>query len=489
MAVNNNKKNPFTRRRSGILLHPTSLPGPEKQGIVGHDAFRFIEFLANSGFSIWQTLPLGPSHDDDSPYQCLSAHACDPKFISIDWLYDRNLLKKSDSSKGALKELLLKQAFSQFKQQKDHQEFQAFQKQHAYWLDDFSLFMAIREKFDNQAWWQWDKPFRDRHVQALNTFKKDHKDLIHYHQFKQYLIFNQWGQLKQYANDRGILLFGDMPIYVAQDSADVWANREIFLLDKDGQPVYVAGVPPDYFSETGQRWGNPVYDWDAMKNNGFLWWSQRMQSQYELFDLIRIDHFRGLQAFWQIPSKEETAINGVWKEAPGKELLFALQSSHGDLPLVAEDLGTITEEVHELRQQFNLPGMKILQFAFDGDPGNLYLPHNHEPDMVVYTGTHDNNTTLAWFENLDPNLQDYVCHYLSGSDCEMPWTLIRAALASVARTAILPLQDILELGEDSRMNTPGTTEGNWAWRFQWSQIHDDLANDLSNLNRLYDRSG
>lgn len=484
-ATNNNL---FSHRRSGILLHITSLPGPEQQGIIGHDAYRFVEFLAQAGVSIWQTLPLGPTHDDSSPYQCLSAHACDPKFISLEWLYDRKLLNELPSvTSPDKKEPYLKQAFEVFQNQKDKKAFREFLKQHSCWLTDFCLFMAIRESQDNAAWWDWDKALRDRKDKTLNTFSKAHDELISYHRFKQYIVFSQWIQLKKYANDNGVFLFGDMPIYVAHDSADVWANRELFTLDDNGKPIYVAGVPPDYFSETGQRWGNPIYDWKAMKKNDFQWWTERIQSQYELFDLIRIDHFRGLQAYWQIPADDETAINGKWVKAPGKELLKRLQALDHDLSLVAEDLGTITEEVHQLRRKFKIPGMKVLQFAFDGDPDNLYLPHNHEPDMIVYTGTHDNNTTLAWFDELNPELRDYVCRYLSTGNCEMPWSLNRAALASVAKIAILPMQDILGLGEGSRMNTPGTTVGNWSWRFEWSQAHDGLKFDLAQLNKLYGR--
>jgi 4-alpha-glucanotransferase len=487
-AEQNTRINPFTRRRSGVLLHITSLPGPENHGIIGHDAFRFIEFLAQSGFSIWQTLPLGPTHDDGSPYQCLSAHACDTGLISLEWLYDRKLLDKSPTvHSNEEKELFLKQAFDAFKAQNNNKDFHEFQKQHTYWLDDFSLFMAIREVHDNDAWWEWDKDLRDRDTRALGAFTKKYDELINFYQFKQYIVFNQWNELKNYANENGILLFGDMPIYVALDSADVWANRNLFELDDDGKPTFVSGVPPDYFSDTGQHWGNPLYNWKAMENNDFCWWIERMQSQYELFDLIRIDHFRGLHAYWQIPAEEETAINGEWVKAPGKKLLMALQTSHQNLPLVAEDLGTITQEVHQMRKDFKLPGMKILQFAFDGNPDNLYLPHNHETDMIVYTGTHDNNTTSAWFDELAPESREYICRYLSSDKCEMPWTLNRTALASVAKIAILPMQDILGLGKESRMNTPGTTASNWKWRFQWSQLPGYLTGDIRQLNQLYGR--
>jgi 4-alpha-glucanotransferase len=479
---------PLDRRRAGILLHPTSLPGPEQHGIIGHDAFRFIEFLAKAGISIWQTLPLGPTHNDKSPYQCLSAHAIDPGFISLEWLYDRHLLKQDPAlSRKANKQQLLQEAFSVFKQDDNNEDFQKFTQQHDYWLGDFCTFMAIRETQDNKAWWDWDKPLRNRETKAIKVFADNYRDLIEYFQFIQFVVFNQWLQLKSYANQHGVLIFGDLPIYVALDSADVWANRKQFALDKNGNPTSVAGVPPDYFSETGQRWGNPLYSWSKMKKEDFQWWVDRMRSQYELFDLIRIDHFRGLQAYWEVPAEEETAMNGKWVEAPGQALLNMLQSTFGSLPLVAEDLGTITEEVHELRHSFNIPGMKILQFAFDRNPDNPYLPHNHERDSVVYTGTHDNDTTLAWYEELNPELQDYICQYLGCEKPKMPWMLIHTALMSVAKLAIIPMQDILGLGKGFRMNTPGTTEGNWTWRFSWQQIQENLTQELHHLNVLYNR--
>ncbi len=489
MAVSNpSRENPFSRRRAGILAHLTSLPGPEQTGIIGHDAFRFIEFLKDSGFSIWQTLPLGPTHEDGSPYQCLSAHACDPGFISLDWLIDRHLLDKpATANSPGEKEHALRQAFASFSKQKHDADYAAFQEQHAFWLNDFCLFMALRESHHKASWWQWDHGLRDRDPRSIESFSKNHKELIDFHIFKQYVVFSQWHQLKEYANENGILLFGDMPIYVALDSADVWANRELFTLDTDGRPTFVAGVPPDYFSETGQHWGNPLYNWEVMQENKFQWWVKRMQSQYELFDLIRIDHFRGLQAYWRIPGDEKTAINGEWVSAPGRELLDNLKKLYSNLPLIAEDLGTITQDVIDLRLAFDIPGMKVLQFAFDGDPNNLYLPHNHEPNSIVYTGTHDNNTTLGWYNELPGGSRDYIRRYLNNDHLEMPWTFNRTAIASVAKVAILPMQDILGLGGESRMNTPGTIVNNWSWRFHWSQVHENLPGDLHQLNHLYGR--
>jgi 4-alpha-glucanotransferase len=478
----------LNRRRAGVLLHPTSLPGPQSHGIIGHDAFRFIEFLGHAGMTIWQTLPLGPTHSDGSPYQALSAHACDPALISLDWLKDRKLVHEVPASPSpAEQRATLQSAYRRFTQSDERARFENFCAQHAYWLDDYSLFMTVRGSHQDQAWMTWDRPLRDRQPTAVETFRRSHQEKIEFEKFLQFVIFTQWQQLKRYAHEHGVLLFGDLPIYVALDSADVWANRELFLLDKQGWPTSVAGVPPDYFSETGQRWGNPLYHWPIMRQQSFHWWQQRMRTQYELFDLVRIDHFRGLVAYWEIPAEEETAINGRWREAPGEALLTALRKAHGDLPLVAEDLGTITEDVHALRKLFDIPGMKILQFAFDGAPNNLYLPHNHEANCLVYTGTHDNDTTLSWFKQLDKGTRSYISDYFGLPRCNMPWTLNRAALASVANLAILPMQDILGLGKGHRMNMPGTSEGNWQWRFEWQQVNDTLAQDLRQLNRIYGR--
>lgn len=480
------------RRRAGVLLHPTSLPGPFPFGLVCHDAYRFVEFLARAGISVWQMLPLGPVHSDRSPYQALSAHACETSLLSLDWLRDRGLLGEIPQQHDlASHRRSLESAWNSMEARKADALYAAFQsycEDQAHWLDDYALFMTIREQRKGELWSQWPERLRDRHTDALREVKKSAGDRYDYYRFGQFVFFQQWAELKQYANSHGVLLFGDLPIYVAYDSVDVWARPELFMLDKQRQPRFVAGVPPDYFSETGQRWGNPQYDWRAMQAEQFEWWQQRMQTQLDLFDLVRVDHFRGFQAYWEIKAEEETAINGRWVRAPGKKLLKSLQDSFHSLPLVAEDLGVITDEVTALREHFKLPGMKILQFAFDGNPQNLYLPHNHEFNSVVYTGTHDNDTTLSWYELLDEHsrqrVQDYV---VFGEDETMPWPLIRTALASVACLAVLPMQDILGLGQGERMNTPGTTEGNWGWRFEWSQVPDDLAPQLRDMCHRYDR--
>ena len=369
-----------------------------------------------------------------------------------------------------------------------YDEFQEFATQQAGWLTDYALFMAMRDEHKHLPWTKWPAALRDRDAKALAAFGSKHSEAVEFHRFTQFVFFRQWQDLKAYANARNILMFGDLPIFVAQDSVDVWANRELFTLDATGQPVYVAGVPPDYFSETGQRWGNPQYDWPAMQRDGFRWWQERIRTQLELFDVIRIDHFRGFQAYWEIHAQEKTAMHGRWVEAPGEALLQTLHDRFSSLPLVAEDLGVITEQVTALREKFALPGMKVLQFAFDGNPKNAYLPHNHEFNTVVYTGTHDNDTSVSWYARLDAGQRDYLHRYLDIPAHEhMPWPLLRAALASPACLAMLPLQDVLGLGEGHRMNTPGTNQGNWQWRFDWAQVPVDLAERLNGMIRLYDR--
>ena len=480
------------RRRAGILLHPTSLPGPLPRGLICHDAYRFIEFLAHAGMSVWQMLPLGPTHSDLSPYQCLSAHACDTSLISLDWLVDKGLLEDvSHVHDFPLHLQQLRLAWDNLKVQKNallYKKLKPFVQTHTEWLPDFTMFMAIRAKQGGKNWTQWPEELRDRNKTALAKIKKELADEIDFYTFCQFIFFEQWHDLKSYAQQHGILLFGDLPIYVSHDSADVWANPDLFLLDKDGEPKIVAGVPPDYFSETGQRWGNPQYDWQAMLANNFKWWQQRLNTQLHLFDLVRVDHFRGFRAYWEIQAEQETAMDGHWVDAPGDALLASLKSSLHQLPLVAEDLGVITDDVTALRKKFHLPGMKILQFAFDGNPANAYLPHNHEYNSVVYTGTHDNDTTVSWFELLNEIQQQAVYDYLGADKNEsMPWPLIRASLASVSCLAMLPMQDVLALGNGQRMNTPGTTEGNWQWRFAWEQVSGELASQLKALCHCYER--
>lgn len=484
----------FDRRRAGVLLHVTSLPGEYGNGDLGSHAHRFVEFLAKSGLSVWQTLPLGPTHEDLSPYQCLSAHAGNPLLISLDWLAARGWLKEADlapaNSAQEQRYRCLKKACAAFKNDPDpeiQRHYQSFVQLHRDWLDDYALFIALKGEFKGRPWQEWPAAVRDRHKMACAAASMQLAKKIAEIKFEQFVFFQQWHELKAHARQHAVLLFGDMPIFVASDSAEVWAHREYFCLDEKGQPRVVAGVPPDYFSETGQRWGNPHYAWERMQTDDFSWWIKRLHTQLELFDWVRIDHFRGFESYWEIPAELQTATHGRWVKAPGEALLDRIYETFDTLPLIAENLGTITPEVEALRAKYGLPGMLILQFAFDGGPSNPYLPHHHEANNVVYTGTHDNDTTLAWFESLNREQQNYILDYLGRPQNPMPWPLVQCTLASVARLAMLPMQDLLGLGRNNRMNTPGTQEGNWRWRFSWDQLSDDRIAHLSRLIRLYDR--
>jgi 4-alpha-glucanotransferase len=484
----------LNKRRAGILLHITSLPGAGGNGDLGQEAYNFINFLHDAGITVWQTLPLGMTHADRSPYQCLSAHAGNPALVSIDRLINMGWLKISEDAQENLakfnKSSLIAKAFVGFQEhaeQQDKANFAQFCQDKAFWLDDFSLFLALRNDFNQQCWNLWPEHFKERDAKAIEEARQLLKAEVDKIKFEQYVFFRQWQELKAYAAQRGVLMFGDIPIFVSYDSADVWSNRKVFKLDENGEMSVVAGVPPDYFSATGQRWGNPHYDWNYLKETRFHWWIERMQTQLELFDILRIDHFRGLEAAWEIPAWEDTAIQGQWVKAPGRALLKAIKGEHGSIPLVAEDLGIITPEVEELRDEFLLPGMKILQFAFGGDSDNPYLPDNYEKNCVVYTGTHDNDTTLGWSLSLSDGEKEYIAEYLGRPTLSLHCALIQAALASVANLAVIPMQDILELGSEHRMNTPGTTEGNWCWRFRWDQLPGARVARLAYLVGLFNR--
>ncbi|MEJ2344734.1 MAG: 4-alpha-glucanotransferase [Gammaproteobacteria bacterium] len=479
------------RRRAGLLLHPTSLPG----GGLGPDAYRFVEFMAAAGQTVWQTLPLGPTHNDRSPYQCLSVFAGRHALISLEGLAAAGWLEAApeDEARDDLdrRDQLIAEACKRFSDRASPQErhaYDEFRQHNCYWLDDYSLYQALRIEHDRSSWLEWPAALRDRQAKALDKARQRLAPVIERTCFTQFVFHRQWLELKRYANEHGVLLFGDLPIFVAHDSAEVWARRHYFTLDDHGRALTVAGVPPDYFSATGQYWGNPHYRWDRMQQNGFEWWRRRIEHQLELFDLVRIDHFRGFEAYWEIPAGAETAMEGRWVNAPGDALFTALQASIDPLPLVAEDLGVITAEVDQLRHKFGFPGMKVLQFAFDGGSANPYLPHNHEPDYVVYTGTHDNNTTVGWFNGLKPKDREHVQAYLGYPGEDMPWPLIRAAYESVARLAMVPMQDVLALGDEHRMNVPGVTEGNWGWGFHWQQVPEDLAGRLHALSATYGRT-
>ncbi|MDO9270258.1 MAG: 4-alpha-glucanotransferase [Methylobacter sp.] len=484
----------LNKRRAGILLHITSLPGAGRQGDLGGEAYNFVKFLHDSGVSVWQVLPLGMTHADGSPYQCLSAHAGNPELINIDWLVKQGWLQGSDKCEEcagdcAVRCLVTKAyyGFLERAERQDQNSFTHFCQEKAFWLDDFALFIALRVEFNQQCWNQWPEHFKERDEKAIKEARRRLKTQIDRIKFEQYVFFQQWLELKAYANRHGVFLFGDIPIFVSYDSSDVWAHRDVFKLNETGEMSVVTGVPPDYFSETGQRWGNPHYNWNYLKKTGFHWWVERMKTQLEMFDIIRIDHFRGLEAAWEIPANEDTAINGLWVKAPGKALLNAIKAEHGSIPLIAEDLGIITPEVEALRDEFDLPGMKILQFAFGGGPDNPYLPDNYEKNCVVYTGTHDNDTTLGWLESISNDEKNYIYNYLGNPAMPLHCALIHAALASVANLAVIPMQDILELGSEHRMNTPGTTVGNWKWRFQWNQLSHERAVRFAYLVGLFNR--
>jgi 4-alpha-glucanotransferase len=508
------------KRASGILLHPTSFPGPHGIGDLGKAAYQFVDFLAEAKQSLWQVLPIGPTGYGDSPYASFSSFAGNPLLINLDELVEAGDLSPKDLADvpsfpadkvdyGPVinwKMPLLEKAATNFIEKAGPErqiDYQAFWKEHFHWLDDYSMFMAIKEEFDRKAqeagvdgaMWSnyWDEDIRLRDKKAIAHWREKKADAIKVKNVLQYYFFRQWGKLKDYANEQGIKIIGDIPIFVAADSVDVWANPEIFILNEKGQPTVVAGVPPDYFSETGQLWGNPLYDWKAMQKNDFKWWLKRIKGTLKLIDIIRIDHFRGFEAYWEVKAGSETAINGKWVKAPGKKLFKTVQKELGDIPIIAEDLGIITKEVEELRDEFNFPGMKILQFAFDVkesggiNSNNLYLPHNHQRNAVVYTGTHDNDTTLGWYQGLSEQEQETVQRYLGQSDENIVWGMIRVAMRSVCALSIVPLQDVLNLGSEARMNTPSTTGGNWGWRYDPADLSQEIIDMLRQNVELYGR--
>jgi 4-alpha-glucanotransferase len=492
------------QRSSGILLHPTALSGPFKIGGLGKEARLFVDFLAEAGQSVWQILPLGPTGYGQSPYNALSAFAGNPVLIDLQQLVDSGELGRShlelaikgnmasdfEQTQATKSNLLLEAGQTFFKtcEGSRRHAFEIFCQEQSDWLDDFSLFMAIREKFSGQAWFEWPEELRTRQEQSLAAYRTELSQKCLIHKYQQFVFTEQWTALKRYANSKGIRIFGDIPIFVAYDSVDVWANQKLFQLDEKGRALAVAGVPPDYFSKTGQYWGNPLYRWDRLAEEGFHWWQRRFEYQLKCNDLLRVDHFRGFQACWSIPATEKTAINGHWEEVPGRELFKKIFAYSADLPIIAEDLGIITPEVEKLRDDFGLPGMKILQFAFDSGPDNPYLPENHIANSVVYTGTHDNNTTLGWWRGLSRKQKDQVREYLQIDNPKMPQELIRLAMASVAFLCIIPCQDILGLDSNSRFNTPGRATGNWEWQMEPDALTGELAKELLGLTQKYHRT-
>jgi 4-alpha-glucanotransferase len=468
-------------RSAGVLLHPTSLPGNWESGLLGDEARRFVELLAESGFSLWQMLPVGPIGDSLSPYQMTSAFAGNARLIdplplkAAGWLPETSVVEGGSWPERAA---LLRQAWDGFRRIASHPErtaFAAWWQARRSWLLPYALFRVAREQYGHGGWWTWPEAIRHRRPAAISALMKDADAQVREVAFEQWIFDRQWADLHRYAAARGVQLMGDLPIYVDLDSADVWWHRTQFRVDPEGQPEAVAGVPPDYFSEDGQVWGNPLYAWDQMEADGFRWWQDRVTNQMRRFDCLRIDHFRGLQAYWEVPVGARSAREGAWHEAPGAALLRALGAGGEGRHFVAEDLGTITPEVHQLRQQYRLPGMLVMQFAFDGSADNPYLPDNQIEEAVIYTGTHDNDTLRGWYAGLGDDTRRYINEQLHCGPADMPDAIIDVVYQSRARVAVLPFQDLLSLDSAARMNTPGTTQGNWIWRFEWSQLPDDFA--------------
>jgi 4-alpha-glucanotransferase len=467
---------PFERRRAGVLLHVTALPGPLARGVLGEDAIRFIDLLAAAGFSVWQTLPVGPVDQTLSPYQMKSAHAGDPGLVDPAPFVQRGWLAQMPAH--AADGEWLTEAWAAFHRKanlSDRQEFDAYVQRNRGWLLPYAIFEHHRRQFARAPWWEWPVELRDREPRAMTRVLGEAREELRGIAFTQYAFDRQWQRIREHARSKGVLLFGDLPFYVDLDSVEVWWNRRLFCVDAHGRAEAVAGVPPDYFNADGQLWGNPLYNWDAMRADGFRWWVERVRGQLRRFDLLRVDHFRALESCWEIPAGAVSAREGRWQPTPGDELLGTLRQELGAVPLVAEDLGIITAEVRALRDRYGLPGMLVLQFAFDGSPQNPYLPANHVENAVVYTGTHDNDTTAGWYDNLDAGSRARVDSVLASTPGDMPGALIRAAYASPAQLAVLPMQDLLALGSEARMNVPGTTSGNWQWRLRWEQVDAQLA--------------
>jgi 4-alpha-glucanotransferase len=478
------------RRRAGVLLHPTSLPEAATAGVLGAAATRFLDWLASAGMSVWQMLPVGPVGADRSPYYARSNHAGNPALIDLGSLMELGLLPAAVASGAATHAAQLESACARLASDRSArlaQQLAQFVAREAHWLPDFALFTAVQVEQAGLPWWSWPAALRDREPAALHAARERLWSSLLRVECEQFLFHRQWAELRQRAAERGVLLFGDLPIYPSADSVEVWAHRRLFRLDASGRPAVVAGVPPDYFSADGQVWGNPLYDWERHVAEGFAWWRARLQGQHRLFDLLRIDHFRGLEACWEIPADAPTAREGRWCPAPGVELLTALAAVPVPSALIAEDLGVITPEVEALRDRFGLPGMRVLQFGFDGAASNPHLPHNYLRNCVAYSGTHDNDTTSGWYRQLNHDTRRQVHDYLACDGADMPEALVRAVLQSVAVLAVIPLQDLLGFDSDSRMNTPGTVTGNWTWGFSWTQVPRELAARCHRANELYGR--
>jgi len=495
------EKRLFGKRASGILAHPTSFPGEYGIGDLGAHAYAFVDFLKTAKQKLWQVLPLGPTGYGDSPYQSFSSFAGNHYMISPEKLHEQGILSKNDIVNPPLfnprradfgaaityKMQLLHKAYENFKKQSPA-AYKSFCTKNKDWLDDYALFVALKNHFGGKEWFKWDAPLVTRDKAALKEALATHHDAIDFCKFVQYEFFSQWNAIKKYANNAGVQIIGDIPIFVAHDSADVWANPELYQLDECGCPTAVAGVPPDYFSETGQLWGNPLYNWEAHKKTGYAWWCRRVKAVLAMVDIVRIDHFRGFESYWAVPYGQKTAMNGKWIKGPGKSLFAAIRDTLGSLQIIAEDLGEITEKVDALRKGLGLPGMRVLQFAFDPTSESAYLPHNYETSLtVVYSGTHDNNTTRGWYASAPEEARDFLRRYLNVSGEDVAWDLTRLAISSSAVFAITQLQDIMDLPASDRMNTPGEAQGCWGFRYTADMLTAQQAERLAYLTELFGR--
>lgn len=495
-------------RASGILLHPTSLPGKYGIGELSRHAYDFVDFLHETGQTLWQVMPLGPTGYGDSPYQCFSAFAGSPFLISLDTLAAEGSLDAADLAAAPafpddrvdfgpvinFKHAILRKSYTHFARHAtaaQRTEFAAFCRANAWWLDDYALFIALKDAHNGAVWNTWASAIARHDAGAVSEWRAKLADEVEAQQYFQFQFFRQWFALKRYANEKGIRVVGDIPIFVAFDSADAWANRAQFFFDEALQPTVIAGVPPDYFSPTGQRWGNPLYRWDVMARDGFAWWIARVKAALDLYDVVRVDHFRGFEAYWEVPASEPTAMIGTWVKAPGEALFRVIRREIGqNLPIIAEDLGVITPEVETLRDGFGLPGMRVLQFAFVADTSSDFLPHNFVRNTVAYSGTHDNDTTVGWYAGLDEQAKAQVHSYIGKDDCAgtIQWDMARLLMMSVADTIVLTLQDVLGLGTEARMNYPGRATGNWSWRFDFGQLTADLRSRLKSMTVVYGRA-
>lgn len=495
-------------RGAGVLMHISSLPGKFGIGTFGNEAYKFADFIKKSGMKYWQILPLGHTSFGDSPYQCFNAFAGNPYFIDFDILKEAGLLNDMDYKSEDYGETdekvdyeklynskykVLKRAYENYKNNKHNEievEFSQFKEKNSFWLEEYSLYMALKLNFDVGNWYNWDEDIKLRKPEAIKKYKDELKDEIEYWSFIQYLFFTQWFELKKYVAALGIQIIGDIPIYVAEDSVDTWSAPENFRLDMETlEPTVVAGCPPDAFSDTGQLWGNLIYDWDVMKKTGYKWWISRIKESLKLYDIVRIDHFRGFESYWAVPYGDKTAVNGKWEKGPGIELFNAIKAELGDINVIAEDLGYLTDEVRDFLEETGFPGMKILQFAFDGSNDNTYLPHRYIPKCVAYTGTHDNDTFQGWYEKTaSENDIKNSKEYLGLNETEgYNWGFLRGVWSTVAGVSIAQMQDFLDLGNEARMNLPSSMGTNWSWRMKSDRLTEELANKISRLNYRYGR--